>query len=116
MNIFSFQGRASRRTYWSMVLANIVIILIMRFSLHGNFSNHGEGDVSNIATFVVFVISVLMLWWSLAIQVKRLHDLDKAGWWVLINLIPYLGTFPLMIYLGCFKGTNGSNRFGNTLK
>ncbi|GAM58449.1 hypothetical protein JCM19231_1208 [Vibrio ishigakensis] len=95
-----------------MWVFNIILILAMRFGLHGDFSNHDPANASTGGTIAVFVISILMLWWSLAIQVKRLHDLDKKGWWVILNLIPYLGSGALMVYLGCFKGTDGENRFG----
>ena len=48
---------------------------------------------------------------TLAIAVRRLHDLDYRGWWVLIAVIPYLG--PAVMAVGfCLKGTPGANRFG----
>ena len=48
---------------------------------------------------------------SLAVTVRRLHDTNRSGWWVLITLIPYIGGIILLILL-CLKGTEGDNRFG----
>ena len=54
----------------------------------------------------------LVLFWSLiAIQVKRWHDRDKSGWWIFINIIPFIG-FWALIENGFLRGTEGKNRFG----
>lgn len=57
------------------------------------------------------VYSVAVLIPSVAVGVRRLHDLDRSGWWLLIMLIPLLGTLLLLIYF-CLRGTVGPNRFG----
>jgi uncharacterized membrane protein YhaH (DUF805 family) len=66
----------------------------------------------------VIAIGFLSLIWSLAVllpgiavAVRRMHDLDKSGWWVLIGLIPIIGWIIFIIW-ACTKGTDGSNRFG----
>jgi uncharacterized membrane protein YhaH (DUF805 family) len=46
------------------------------------------------------------------VYIKRFHDRDKTGWWVLIGLIPLIGPLWLLIELGFLKGTDGANRFG----
>ncbi len=48
---------------------------------------------------------------SLAIAIRRLHDLDRTGWWVLLALIPLIGWIVLIIWF-CTRGTDGPNRFG----
>ncbi len=48
---------------------------------------------------------------SLAVQVRRFHDQDKSGWFILLGLIPYLGGLVLLIFM-CLEGTRGRNRFG----
>jgi ACS family hexuronate transporter-like MFS transporter len=52
-------------------------------------------------------------WIAIALQLKRWHDLEKTGWLVLINLVPVVGTVISLIVLGFFKGSAGSNKFGN---
>ncbi|MDB6117012.1 MAG: hypothetical protein JWO08_793 [Verrucomicrobiaceae bacterium] len=50
---------------------------------------------------------------GIIIQVKRWHDLDKSGWWVLFNFLPFIGGIITFINCGCLKGTKGPNRFGD---
>jgi uncharacterized membrane protein YhaH (DUF805 family) len=63
----------------------------------------------------VYVISSLfhlaVLLPSLGLAVRRLHDLDRSGWWLLLAFIPVIGEIILIIWF-CTKGTLGSNRFG----
>jgi len=47
----------------------------------------------------------------LAVAVRRLHDNDKSAWWVLLSLVPVLGSIALIVLL-CLPGTQGTNRFG----
>jgi len=48
---------------------------------------------------------------GLALGIRRLHDLDRNGWWILLALIPIVGLIILIIWF-CTKGTEGPNRFG----
>jgi uncharacterized membrane protein YhaH (DUF805 family) len=48
---------------------------------------------------------------SLAVTVRRLHDTDRSGWWILLNLIPIVGALIVLIFT-CLDGTPGDNRFG----
>ena len=59
-----------------------------------------------------FAVVVLMMWMSYAIMIKRLHDRDRKGWWVLTVLGTIIGAIGLFVYLGFLKGTEGANRFG----
>jgi uncharacterized membrane protein YhaH (DUF805 family) len=47
----------------------------------------------------------------LSIAIRRLHDLDRSGWWIFLVLIPLIGAIVLIVWY-CTKGTEGSNRFG----
>lgn len=60
--------------------------------------------------YVLF--SIFSLWPSIAVSVKRFHDRDMSGWWVLMALVPLIGTIFLFVVVGCLRGTVGSNRFG----
>jgi len=48
---------------------------------------------------------------GLALAIRRLHDLDRSGWWFLLVFIPVIGAIILIIW-ACTKGTDGPNRFG----
>lgn len=52
---------------------------------------------------------------SLAVQVRRFHDLDKSGWFILLNFIPYIGSIIVLVFM-CMDGTRGPNRFGDDPK
>jgi len=70
------------------------------------------GDESNVATIAVLLLYVPLIWISLAVQVKRWHDRDKSGLWILISLIPLIGPLWAFIETGCLRGTLGPNGYG----
>tara|TARA_B100001115_G_C15819544_1_gene407311 strand:- start:487 stop:747 length:261 start_codon:yes stop_codon:yes gene_type:complete len=57
----------------------------------------------------IFVIAIIVP--SIAVTIRRLHDLDRTGWWYLISIVPLVGPLVLLIFL-CLPGTDGNNRFG----
>ena len=66
-----------------------------------------------VAALITFPLMIALIWASLAINVKRWHDRDKSGLWILIGVIPILGPIWNFIETGCLRGTVGPNRFGN---
>ncbi len=114
----TFSGRAARSEYWWWVLF-VVILSIIGFAIDGIINpasvttEMGDGTVGVSSTGgpVSMIISLAMLLPGLAVSVRRLHDIDKSGWWILIGLVPLVG-FILLIVWYCTKGTMGSNRFG----
>jgi len=101
---FSFRGRVSRRVFWRHgVLALLGIGLLATALL----------DIARIAPETGETwVNLLLLWPSLALSVKRWHDRDKTGWWVLLVFLPLIGAIWLLIECGCLRGTAGANRFG----
>lgn len=102
--LFSLTGRIPRRVFWlwgvgSMVLASMAIGLLLGIA---------GLDEEQIA----FVVNALLFWPGLAIAVKRWHDRDKSGWWVLVNLVPVVGWLWAVVENGFLKGTDGPNRYG----
>jgi uncharacterized membrane protein YhaH (DUF805 family) len=75
------------------------------------FPGVGE-DISNVSTAILIITFIPFSWINLAVQIRRCHDLDKSGWMVLINVIPYLGAITLLVVFGFFPGTSGENRYG----
>jgi uncharacterized membrane protein YhaH (DUF805 family) len=61
------------------------------------------------------VLSLVIGWPGIAISVKRYHDRNKSGWWVLINLIPVVGILWTVVENGLLRGSVGPNRFGEDL-
>ncbi|WP_312242612.1 DUF805 domain-containing protein [Pantoea sp.] len=105
-NYFVLRGRARRKELWMFILINLLISLALSAidQLLGLRIFRDEGLLATLYSIAVLLPSV-------AVGVRRLHDLDRSGWWLLLSLIPLLGSLLLLIYF-CFKGTEGGNRFG----
>jgi uncharacterized membrane protein YhaH (DUF805 family) len=105
----SAEGRVNRKQFWLyLVLPAIVVSLILSLidGAMGTFdAESGLGLLSGIWTLIILIPAIL-------IYIKRFHDRDKSGWWVLIGLIPIIGAIWLLIELGFLSGTPGPNRFG----
>ena len=103
----TFEGRASRREFWYFVLASFLISAILGFveglvfgaTATPRLTQNG-GALGNIYSLLVFVP-------SLAVAARRLHDIDKSGWWM---LVPFYN-----IYLFFQRGHEGANRFDTTI-
>jgi uncharacterized membrane protein YhaH (DUF805 family) len=127
--LFGFNGRTRRLHYWlasfgagiglSVVL---MIVLILIEAVAGATSNGDlRAAMSSPAMIIVMTVLigaylVLAFWISLAIQIKRWHDRDKSGVWVLIAFIPFVGGLWTLIECGFLDGTEGPNRFGPSPK
>ncbi len=101
---FSLHGRVSRRQFWLHgVLALIGMAVLGHLLL----------DIARVPPHTAErVVNLLLLWPALAVSVKRWHDRDKSGWWVLLNLLPVIGWLWALIDNGLLPGTPGPNRFG----
>lgn len=102
-----FEGRARRKEYWFFALFNILISLGLGMidAATGTFS--AEGGVGLLGG--LYALAVLVP--AIAVSVRRLHDTDRSGWWVLIVLIPLIGPIVLLVFMA-LDGTPGDNRFG----
>jgi uncharacterized membrane protein YhaH (DUF805 family) len=58
-----------------------------------------------------FLASLILLLPLVAVGIRRLHDIDRTGWWLLLGLVPVIG-FLVLLYFYVQKGDAGSNRFG----
>ena len=102
-----FSTRAPRKEFWLFVLCYAVVFLILvgiDISTDIYDSETGLGLFSGIYWFLTLIP-------YLAVLVRRLHDTNRVGWWVLIALIPLVGAIWLLVLL-CLKGDEGENRFG----
>jgi uncharacterized membrane protein YhaH (DUF805 family) len=103
----TFEGRARRREYWYFVFGNFLAMLaLMTVDLTiGTFNEKAEiGLFSGLFTLAILIP-------SFAVTVRRLHDTDRSGWWVLINFIPIIGTLVLLVFT-LLDSQPGANRFG----
>ena len=106
-NYATFSGRARRKEYWMFFLisALISIVLTLLDILLGTYSVEYEAGLFS------GLYSLLILIPSIAVVVRRLHDTDRSGWWILISLIPLIGVIVLFVFIG-LDSQPGTNRFG----
>lgn len=100
-NYVNFQGRARRKAYWMFVLFNIIVAIIA--SVIDNVLGTG-GVIGGLYSLAVLLP-------GLALGVRRLHDIGKSGWWLLIALIPLIGFIVLLIF-AVTDSQPGENQYG----
>jgi uncharacterized membrane protein YhaH (DUF805 family) len=102
-----FSGRASRSEYWLFVLLfliSYVIATILDISFDTFDEEAGTGTFGLIVLIALIVPSISCL-------VRRLHDTNRSGWWMLVNFVPLIGAIVLLVFT-VTRGTEGDNRFG----
>lgn len=103
----AFRGRAPRREYWGFTIVNAAIILAILI-LHATYQT---GTIHTVLTYAVIIYAALTFIPALAVMSRRWHDLGRTGWWVLLNLVPGIGTVvSLFFFLG--RGDRGTNDYG----
>jgi uncharacterized membrane protein YhaH (DUF805 family) len=102
-NYVGFSGRAPRSEYWYWVLAVIILSIITAVLDYVIFEATQYGPINTIFGLAVFLP-------GLAVAIRRLHDIDRTGWWFLIAFT-IIGLILLFVW-ACTKGTTGPNRFG----
>lgn len=102
-----FSGRARRKEYWFFILFNFIIALVLGFidNLFGTVTAEtGIGFLSGFYSLAVLIP-------GLAVAVRRLHDTDRSGWWLLISLIPVIGVLVILFFL-VLDSQPGDNQYG----
>ncbi|MGZ5029156.1 MAG: DUF805 domain-containing protein [Methylobacter sp.] len=102
-----FNGRARRKEYWYFFLISTVISIFLAVIdfFTGTISEEaGLGLLSGIYALAVLIP-------GLSVTVRRLHDTDRSGWWILIGLIPVIGGIALLIFM-VLDSAPGENQYG----
>jgi uncharacterized membrane protein YhaH (DUF805 family) len=102
-----FSGRARRKEYWFFVLFNFIFAVVLAFidGMTGTFDPEtGYGVLSGIYGLAVIIPGI-------AVTIRRLHDTDRSGWWLLILFIPLIGAIWLLVLM-VIDGTPGENQYG----
>lgn len=107
-----FRGRAARSEYWWWGLFSFLLNVVFQV-IESGFADHSSavGTVFFLAfALVSMVVGLGLIIPSLAVSVRRFHDMDRSGWWLLLGLT---GIGALVIFFWFMrKGTEGPNRFG----
>jgi uncharacterized membrane protein YhaH (DUF805 family) len=104
-NYFNFSGRARRSEYWYFALFLFVVGIIAALIDFSISRTLDIGPVNSIFTLATIIP-------SLSVSVRRLHDIGRTGWFLLLALIPLIGII-VLIYWACQPGTAGPNPYGN---
>ena len=102
-----FSGRARRTEYWMFVLFNVIALTILTIVDYATGLTFGQGGLGVLGA--IYALAVLIP--GIAVQVRRLHDTDRSGFWWFLNLIPLVGPIVLLVFY-CLDGTPSANRFG----
>ena len=94
-----FSGRSRRSEYWYFILFNVIVSFVLGFAdvAMGTMPDNGRGVLGSLYTLIVLVPSI-------AVGVRRMHDVGKSGWFLLIPIYNLI--------LVCTEGERGSNKYG----
>ncbi len=102
-----FSGRARRKEFWFFVLFNLLVSLVL-----GIFDGLlGTARVGDDVGLLGAVYGLVVLVPGIAVMVRRLHDIGRTGWWVLIGFVPLVGTIVLIVF-AVLDSQPGSNAYG----
>ncbi|ULT28415.1 DUF805 domain-containing protein [Sphingobacterium sp. E70] len=100
-NYANFNGRARRKEYWMFFLANVIIGVVFGIL----------GQIASLFSYISYLVSLALLIPGIAaVGVRRLHDTNKSGWFLLLGLIPLVNLY--LIYLMVIEGDKGPNQYG----
>jgi uncharacterized membrane protein YhaH (DUF805 family) len=105
---FSLNGRIGITTFWLKGALPLVAFAFILGIIDGAYF-----DYSPYSGMLSILSRLFIIWPSIALTVKRWHDRDRSGWWILIGLIPVFGTIWAFIVNGFIPGTKGANRYGS---
>jgi uncharacterized membrane protein YhaH (DUF805 family) len=105
-----FSGRARRKEYWMFFLFNLLVSIGLGIvdGITGTSGMTGLGLLGALYFLAVLVPGI-------AVTVRRLHDTDRSGLWILIGLVPLIGAIVLLVFM-CMDGTPAENQFGPSPK
>jgi uncharacterized membrane protein YhaH (DUF805 family) len=103
----TFEGRARRKEYWFFVLFNFLAVVVLSVVDMGIGTFDEKAEIGLLSG--VYLLAVLIP--SIAVTVRRLHDTDRSGWWILLNVIPVVGSVLILVFV-ILDSQPGGNRFG----
>lgn len=100
-----FEGRANRPQYWYFVLTQFLAFFILELLCVIPF-------VNIIAFLALLVLGLGLIVPGIAVSVRRLHDTNRSGWWLLLCFVPFVGSIVILVFM-CLEGTKGANKYGD---
>lgn len=107
---FTSKGRLNRKSYIYRSLFLSLVLCVVQGVL--TFAANTIGELELLFAVVAFGFSLFSFVSNIMMDVRRLHDLDLSGWWMLLMLVPLVNIF-FALYMLFFKGTDGPNQYGD---
>lgn len=104
---FDFSGRSRRAEYWWYTAVNLGILVVL--------SVVGGLVASTLFTILISLFYLAIVIPSLAVGIRRLHDTSRSGWWLLISIVPLIGSIVLLVFL-CTDSHRQANQWGRSPK
>jgi uncharacterized membrane protein YhaH (DUF805 family) len=96
-----FDGRSRRSEYWYYVLFNAIIVIVLEIL--------ARASAAFLIPLIIYSLAVFLP--GLGVAIRRLHDTNRSGWWILISLIPLIGGIILIVF--CAQDSDaGANQYG----
>lgn len=96
-----FDGRSGRAEFWWFFLANLIVGVVL--------SLLGQASTFFYIIYVIYGLALIIP--SIAVGIRRLHDINRTGWWILIALVPLVGFIVLLVFYAT-AGDRGTNQYG----
>jgi uncharacterized membrane protein YhaH (DUF805 family) len=110
-----FSGRSRRLEYWMFTLFIMLaaVAIMIQIEITGQLAASPDGELPFAGGFVAVlaIAFIAILIPSLAVQVRRFHDQNRSGWWVLLGFVPYIGSLVVLVFM-LIEGTKGPNDYG----
>jgi uncharacterized membrane protein YhaH (DUF805 family) len=103
-----FSGRSQRKEYWMFFLFQVIVVVVLGI-IEGMLGLTGMVAGAYGPLTMLFWLAVLIP--GIAVGIRRLHDTDRSGWWLLLAFVPLVGAIVLLVFF-VSDGTHGPNRFG----
>lgn len=104
----TFSGRARRREFWLFTLFRWIVSFVLQII---SVAASDSVALNVLVTVASLLFSLFIIIPGLALDVRRLHDTGRSGWWLLICLLPIIGAIVLLVFF-CKAGTVGENEYG----
>lgn len=117
-NYANFNGRARRSEFWYFTLFNIIvdIIFLILIGIVASGAGNGAYGTAIVALYGGYMLyNLAMAIPTIAVSVRRLHDIGKSGWFYLIGFVPLIGQIILIIWFAT-EGNKGANEYGHNPK
>lgn len=113
-NYAAVNGRASRSEFWHFaifVLVGSIIASLFDGALGTDWKTEQDGELISYGGFLYYLFWIVILVPCISLNIRRLHDIGKSGWWALLNLVPIVG-WGILIYWASLPGPEAANEYG----